>query len=67
MATDARPGWVRRTLQRAILIDHQLAPSDHRASIRADYSMCCAWHEEHSFLPSAEPLEVMWQRYPWHS
>jgi hypothetical protein len=65
MATEVRKGWIRRTIQRVTPIDSQLTPPDHRASIRADYSMCCAWHEEHSFLPSAEPLEVLWQRYLW--
>jgi hypothetical protein len=25
-------------------------PPDHKATIKADYSLCCAYHEEHAFM-----------------
>jgi hypothetical protein len=38
---------------------------DHQAFIRADYSMCCSWHEEQSFLvsqPRRFELPLSWLR-----
>jgi hypothetical protein len=57
MATHARRGWIRRTIRRVTLADDRPAPPDHKAGLRVDGSMCCAWHEEHSFRPSPEATQ----------
>jgi hypothetical protein len=46
-----KDGVVTRVVKRfAALGDAESArPPDHRPSIKADYSMCCSYHEEHSF------------------
>jgi hypothetical protein len=54
MATHTPRGWIRRTIDRFVPMDNTLEPPDHKACLRADHSMCCPWHEEHSFWPSPE-------------
>jgi hypothetical protein len=36
--------------------DHYGPPPDHKAYLRPDYGMCCEYHDEHAFQPSARPL-----------
>jgi hypothetical protein len=62
MATEARQGWIRRTMRRLAPVGDKPIPPDHAAFIRPDYSLCCAWHEAHSFRPSPEATQRLHQQ-----
>ncbi len=36
---------------------------DHRAHLKADHSMCCAWHEAYSFRADTERTKDLAERY----
>jgi hypothetical protein len=54
---DQRRGWVKRALGRLVPVDGwPTTPPDHRAYIRADYSMCCEYHERTFYMRELKVL-----------